>query len=292
MKQFSNGFEWANYKLGLGPPGRNESEGVRRQSKSKGKAGVSTSEAGSEDEDIDCSWNAGKDSAEPFMTCLVCLLAVFTLRSSICYVLEKILRRPISDALLFPAWEGPVLLTQLIAMAEAAFVGIGSGCAGWVVSGTFILLVGPLAFLALACFRVLHHLHTGDLKFEVIFRDLHPCNNLFVIMFSVIHDNLYRDAGCSAPTVEPGFGSKRLFREAQSSARVLCRVSSAWGVEQRQFACSSLGTLAKRLIALLCASSCAYRLLCSPYRGGLCGCCARTRRVCLFLIVAGRCIRV
>ena len=147
-------------------------------------------------------------------------------------MLEKVLRRPISDALLFPAWEGPVLLTQLIAMAEAAFVGIGSGCAGWIVSGTFILLVGPLAFLVLACFRVLHHLHTGDLKFEVIFRNLHPYHNLCVIKFSVVHDNLYLDAGCSASTVEPSFGSQRLFQEAQSSSRVLCRVSSAWGVEQ------------------------------------------------------------
>lgn len=102
MKQFSSDFEWANYKIGI--LGR---DGLRRQGKSKGKSSaVDTSDAGLDGEEVDCSWNTGQESAEPFILCVVCLLAVFTLRSSICYVIEHILRRPIPDALLFPAWEG------------------------------------------------------------------------------------------------------------------------------------------------------------------------------------------
>jgi hypothetical protein len=61
---------------------------------------------------------------------------------------------------------GPVLMTQMIAMTDAAFAGIGSGCTAWMSVGFLLLLFGPLGFLVLVSWRIFGHIKTGDLKFE------------------------------------------------------------------------------------------------------------------------------
>ena len=39
-------------------------------------------------------------------------------------------------------------------------------CAGWTAVGIFILMLGPVGFFVLAGFRISHHIHTGDLRYE------------------------------------------------------------------------------------------------------------------------------
>ena len=104
---------------------------------------------------------------ETFATCALCLLAVFIMRIALCYVLEHIFKRPVPGSLKFPAWEGPVMMTQMIALSDSAFTSLGTGCAHWMVFGGVILLVGPLGFLLLAMSRIRQHMRTGDLSFEV-----------------------------------------------------------------------------------------------------------------------------
>ena len=63
--------------------------------------------------------------------------------------------------------EGPVLVTQLLALSDSAFVGIGSSCPGHIIAGACLLLLGPLAFLGMAAFRIAHHVVTGDMAYQV-----------------------------------------------------------------------------------------------------------------------------
>ena len=63
--------------------------------------------------------------------------------------------------------EGPVLVTQLLAFSDSAFVGIGSGCPGHVIAGACVLLLGPLVFFGMAAARVKHHVVTGDMAYQV-----------------------------------------------------------------------------------------------------------------------------
>ena len=63
--------------------------------------------------------------------------------------------------------EGPVLMTQLLALSDSAFVGIGSGCHGHIIAGAFLLLLGPLAFVGMAALRIAHHVVTGDMAYQV-----------------------------------------------------------------------------------------------------------------------------
>lgn len=58
-------------------------------------------------------------------------------------------------------------MTQLLAFADSAFVGIGSGCPGHIIAGSCVLLLGPLVFLGMAAVRVKHHVVTGDLAYQV-----------------------------------------------------------------------------------------------------------------------------
>ena len=114
LSTFSGGFDWANYKLGIsmlgdsnnktGAAEKRRTDGVngdRRQKKGKGSG---DDEDGEDSEDgageVECSWDTvGRESVETIITCLLCLFVVFCLRSSLCYILEHVLHRQVSDFL-------------------------------------------------------------------------------------------------------------------------------------------------------------------------------------------------
>jgi len=61
---------------------------------------------------------------------------------------------------------GAVFLSQILALVEASFQGIATGCTVWVAAGFCVFAAGPLAFLILAIWRVLTHMRSGDLAYE------------------------------------------------------------------------------------------------------------------------------
>jgi hypothetical protein len=61
---------------------------------------------------------------------------------------------------------GAVFLSQILALVEASFQGIATGCTVWIAAGFCVLAAGPLAFLILAIWRVLTHMRSGDLAYE------------------------------------------------------------------------------------------------------------------------------
>ena len=63
---------------------------------------------------VDCSWDNGFATIKTFLTCVGCLAVVSGMREALCCIIKGC-HRPISDSLLFPAWEGPVVLMQVLA---------------------------------------------------------------------------------------------------------------------------------------------------------------------------------
>lgn len=110
LRNFSSGFEWANYRLGLtnGADGEKpRGSASRRQKKGAKVAGKDSAgnETGTEPSEMDCSWEVGAPVVEVWGTCIVCLLAVSISRSLLVFILEHVLKKKTSPALLFPAWE-------------------------------------------------------------------------------------------------------------------------------------------------------------------------------------------
>lgn len=62
--------------------------------------------------------------------------------------------------------QGPVALTQVIALADAAFESMGTGCTSWEAVGSCLFLIGPFCFFAFAGMRLYHHQRKGDFRYE------------------------------------------------------------------------------------------------------------------------------
>ena len=112
MAVTSRGFDWANYKFEavsfVGSPraaADNQSEPQARRAKKK-KSGVDDDATEGGDAADSCSgWDGLRSEVDSVITCILCLVAVWFMRSLVCYVVQHALHRPISDDLRFPAWE-------------------------------------------------------------------------------------------------------------------------------------------------------------------------------------------
>ena len=111
-----SGFDWANYKfesvcfVGCAnetSDGSTSSTQSRRAKKKKSDGEGDDSVTAGEDENGGaCSgWDAVQSELDSIITCALCLMAVWVFRSALCYLLEHVMKRPISDDLRFPAWE-------------------------------------------------------------------------------------------------------------------------------------------------------------------------------------------
>ena len=163
MQTFSSGFDWANYQLGFNfleatvPPvtvrlpnqtnsSSNASNSSTRRSASdddrRSKKDTAGSEGGADGnltsklngtsgtDEVDCAWKTKTPAIETYMTCLCCLTLVFLLRSIVLSLLKNVVHRgnekyKAPHALKFPQWEGPVLMTQILALTETSFSIIG-----------------------------------------------------------------------------------------------------------------------------------------------------------------------
>lgn len=64
--------------------------------------------------------------------------------------------------MLFPAWEGPVLFVEYMALCDAAMETISTGCAWWVAFGASVLFFGPVLVIAGALIVLLPYVKTDD----------------------------------------------------------------------------------------------------------------------------------
>lgn len=92
------------YASPFSPSRKNQTKAQRRQEAVE--ADGKKDEESEESAGVDCSLDAGRESLEIVLTCILCLLGTFLLRSAFCYLIKHVLNRKINDGLLFPAWEG------------------------------------------------------------------------------------------------------------------------------------------------------------------------------------------
>ena len=68
-------------------------------------------------------------------------------------------------ALFFPAWEGPVFMTQVMALGDVMFLWIGSGCRWWMLGG-YVLLAALLVTIMYISIKITWELRNGDVKYQ------------------------------------------------------------------------------------------------------------------------------
>ena len=97
----------------------------KSSSNSKGSANKQTDFQYTNDTITDCGWEGNNEVVQQMTICASSLIMVFLFRNLLCFILIKCFPKKIPEApqaLLFPQWEGPVLMSQIIAIAVRVYM--------------------------------------------------------------------------------------------------------------------------------------------------------------------------
>ena len=178
LAAFSEGFGWANMDFPAVFPWRSSSNGStssnlknRRQKKGaaadkkKEEVEIGTNQTES-DEEMTCQFHSLAPSFDKVLSCILILVTVSIARICIVRIWAYCLpSRDIPTAMLFPAWEGPVLFVEYMALCDAAMETISTGCAWWVAFGASVLFFGPVLVIAGALIVLLPYVKPDDDEF-------------------------------------------------------------------------------------------------------------------------------
>jgi hypothetical protein len=96
------------------------------------------------------------------------------IRSTVALILKHIYHKEVSIALQFPAWEGPVFMSQYLAVCEGTVGLIALNCQLWMAAGLALFLAIPIMWIAF-CYTVLRRHVTKDrvryIRFKPLTRD-------------------------------------------------------------------------------------------------------------------------
>ena len=95
------------------------------------------------------------------------IAACFVLRGFLQYLWTIHFKKEPLMALMFPVWEGTLLLFHWFGMCESLAHTLGRPCAAWFGLAAAFMLLGPLGFLAYAVYAIRQHVNTGDLIFDI-----------------------------------------------------------------------------------------------------------------------------
>lgn len=158
---FSEGMAWAKYDVQIpaifGARNRTSAAARRRAGGVRRKGNVDTSDSLLEVNvgSVDCSWdNIGNEFLRTVIICVFVLACVFVLRVLVLklYMCKWPGEEP--DSLLFPAWEAPLFLSQLLGLCESFMGMVVSGCFYWSLVGYIGLSIGPCLFLVWSTVRM------------------------------------------------------------------------------------------------------------------------------------------
>ena len=157
---FSSGFEWANYKFRTFSPAEWSyfEDGSRRNL----EQGILVGKT--------CGIRNAQGSEG--LSSLIVMAIVLSFTSFSRLVIKAAVDRwaqigkgGAPAALLFPAWEGPVFMTQVMALGDVMFLWIGTGCPWWMVGG-YLLLAALLVTIIYISIKVTVELRNGDVKYQ------------------------------------------------------------------------------------------------------------------------------
>ena len=183
-QNLTEGFRWSNFDLGVWSTLENKSTAVtprreglqwqwnRRASKTNSKdrsdAAVDPSAEHESLSGSSCSFQDIAPQATTMVTCGVSLMLVSCSRHVAGLIVVRSFRLDDLPAmLLFPCWEGPVVLVQYLALCDSAMSAASLLCPAGISLGVLVLMLGPISFLVLAARYIRGHMRDSTLEFEV-----------------------------------------------------------------------------------------------------------------------------
>ena len=113
-----------------------------------------------------CDWDTIASSVEQLTLCAVALALVSVARILLQLVLAHCFHVEDLTSLAFPMWEGPVFLTQFMALTEALLGLLATGCVWIVVVSAVLVCLGPVAFIVYAGYALHARKQDGSLQYE------------------------------------------------------------------------------------------------------------------------------
>ena len=117
------------------------------------------------EEDVECTFSEAAPSLEQLITCLSLLLAISMIRAASGLVVTRIYHRELPLTLKFPAWEGPVILVQYLALCESTVSLISLNCSLWLATGLSLFLAFPILLIMLSYTVLRRHILRDHLRF-------------------------------------------------------------------------------------------------------------------------------
>ena len=102
-----------------------------------------------------------------FTTAFLVLVATAMMRLTLVLILDKCLHKPVPPSLMFPMWEGPVFLTQFLAICDAMSALIDTRCYWHKIIGGGIIGAIPGLFLIVAVLRLRKHQREGTIVYTL-----------------------------------------------------------------------------------------------------------------------------
>jgi hypothetical protein len=102
-----------------------------------------------------------------FATAFLVLVATAMMRLTLVLILDKCLHKPVPPSLMFPMWEGPVFLTQFLAICDAMSALIDTRCYWHKIIGGGIIGAIPGLFLIVAVLRLRKHQREGTIVYTL-----------------------------------------------------------------------------------------------------------------------------
>jgi len=101
-----------------------------------------------------------------FTTCFALLVGVAAARATVALIIEKFLHKEVPPGMMFPMWEGPVFLTQYLAICESMSGIVVSRCYWHKILVAIVLGLIPGFFMIFAFIRLRKHMKAGTIAYR------------------------------------------------------------------------------------------------------------------------------
>ena len=102
-----------------------------------------------------------------FTTCFALLVGVAAARATVALIIEKFLHKEVPPGMMFPMWEGPVFLTQYLAICESMSSILASSCYWHKILAAIFLGLIPGFFMIFALIRLRKHMNAGTIAYII-----------------------------------------------------------------------------------------------------------------------------
>lgn len=115
---------------------------------------------------LECGLMDGIPLLDKLVLVFASMICVFCVRAVLQLIVTKGMKKEPFDALMFPNWEGPLLLSHWFGMCDSLTNTLGRPCTFWVILSCAIILFGPIFFLLFSVWSIARHIRNGAMQYE------------------------------------------------------------------------------------------------------------------------------